>query len=56
MAVDSINSAYDDKCPFVGGRHMVFASESRAVWADLIFATLFSATANGVHRSTWGRK
>jgi hypothetical protein len=27
LAVDSINSAYDDKCPFVRGRHMVFASE-----------------------------
>lgn len=26
-AVDSINSAYDDKCPFVRGRHMVFASD-----------------------------
>lgn len=26
-AVDSINSTYDDKCPFVRGRHMVFASE-----------------------------
>ncbi len=26
-AADSINSAYDDKCPFVRGRHMVFASD-----------------------------
>jgi hypothetical protein len=26
-AVDSVNSAYDDKCPFVRGRYMVFASE-----------------------------
>jgi len=25
--VDSINSIYDDKCPFVRGRYMVFASE-----------------------------
>lgn len=26
-ATDSINSTYDDKCPFVRGRHMVFASD-----------------------------
>jgi hypothetical protein len=26
-AVDSVNSVYDDKCPFVRGRYMVFASE-----------------------------
>ena len=25
--VDSINSTWDDKCPFVRGRYMVFASE-----------------------------
>ena len=27
-AVDSINSSSDDKCPFVRGRHMVFASDA----------------------------
>lgn len=26
-AVDSINSTYDEKCPFVRGKHMVFASD-----------------------------
>jgi len=26
-AVDSVNSIYDDKCPFVRGRYMVFASD-----------------------------
>jgi hypothetical protein len=26
-SVDSINSGYDDKCPFVRGRYMVYASE-----------------------------
>lgn len=26
-AADSINSTYDDKCPFVRGKHMVFASD-----------------------------
>ncbi len=26
-AVDSINSAYDDKCPFLRGKHMVFVSD-----------------------------
>jgi len=25
--VDSINSSYNDKCPFIRGRHMVFASD-----------------------------
>jgi len=27
VAVDSINSEYDDKCPFVKGRYMVFTSD-----------------------------
>ncbi len=26
-AADSINSSYDDKCPFVRGRQLVFASD-----------------------------
>ncbi len=27
VALDSINSTYDDKCPFVSGRYMLFASD-----------------------------
>jgi len=27
VVVDSISSTYDDKCPFIRGRHMVFASD-----------------------------
>lgn len=51
--VDSINSTWDDKCPFVRGRYMVFASEMQGGMGgfDLCYSVFLGS---GVPRLIWG--
>jgi len=46
VAVDGVNSIYDDKCPFVRGRYMLFASEMPGGFGG--FDLYYSVFRNGI--------